>query len=334
MPVEGTMAMQSGEIDEFGHVRLGGIGNRLAPRRSSRAPASRRGSSSSATCCAAAPRPRSTACSRPASGSRRSTRSHEGDFGTMVALRGTDIVRVPIADGVERAQDASTPAFEADGSSSGEAAHGHALDDLHRPARARTARGQPLPRREPRRGPPAVFGGQVAAQALVAAGRTVDGDGRCTRCTPTSCGPAIRRSRSSTRSTASATGERSPPGASSRSSTGGDLQPRGVVPDRRARARPPVPDAGRAGARGRCRRSASGSSRTCDRFAPEMVEWLERERPIDSRPVEAPRWLDPGDRASRRSTCGSAPTGSCPTTRCCTRASSRTRRTSRCSTPR
>src|SRR5690606_37965316 len=30
VPVEGTMAVQSDEVDEFGHVRLGGIGDRLA----------------------------------------------------------------------------------------------------------------------------------------------------------------------------------------------------------------------------------------------------------------------------------------------------------------
>src|SRR5712675_616625 len=30
VPVEGTMAIQSGEVDEFGHVRLGGISNDLA----------------------------------------------------------------------------------------------------------------------------------------------------------------------------------------------------------------------------------------------------------------------------------------------------------------
>ena len=31
-PIEGTMELQSGEIDEFGHVRLGGVGNRLRRR--------------------------------------------------------------------------------------------------------------------------------------------------------------------------------------------------------------------------------------------------------------------------------------------------------------
>src|SRR5262249_37840991 len=29
-PIEGTMALQTGEVDEFGHVRLGGVGNRVA----------------------------------------------------------------------------------------------------------------------------------------------------------------------------------------------------------------------------------------------------------------------------------------------------------------
>ncbi len=31
-----------------------------------------------------------------------------------------------------------------------------------------------------------------------------------------------------------------------------------------------------------------------DRFSPEMAEWLERERPIDQRPTELPSWMDPG----------------------------------------
>jgi acyl-CoA thioesterase-2 len=33
-----------------------------------------------------------------------------------------------------------------------------------------------------------------------------------------------------------------------------------------------------------------------DRFSPGFVEWLVRERPIDSRPTEAPHWLNPGPR--------------------------------------
>jgi len=33
-----------------------------------------------------------------------------------------------------------------------------------------------------------------------------------------------------------------------------------------------------------------------DRFGPDFAEWLVRERPIDSRPVELPPWLDPTPR--------------------------------------
>ena len=62
--------------------------------------------------------------------------------------------------------------------------------------RGRTPAGRPRQR---------VFGGQVAGQALVAAGRTVEDGPSRTRCTRTSCARATRRSRSSTRSTASAT---------------------------------------------------------------------------------------------------------------------------------
>ena len=63
---------QPSELDEFGHVRLGGIANILAAE-IGRAPASRRGSRSSATCSAAARPPRSTGCCRPASASPPST---------------------------------------------------------------------------------------------------------------------------------------------------------------------------------------------------------------------------------------------------------------------
>ena len=96
-----------------------------------------------------------------------------------------------------------------------------------------------------------MFGGQVAGQALVAAARTVDAEpAASTRCTPTSCGPATRRCRSSTRSTASATASRSPPAASSPSSTARRSStcrrsfhvhedgPRPPVPDAAGRARP------------------------------------------------------------------------------------------------
>ena len=181
-----------------------------------------------------------------------------------------------------------------------------------------------------------VFGGQVAGQALVAAGRTVD---RPARALAARVLPAARRpdaSRSSTTSTASATATASPPAGSSRSSTaraifnlsasfhideaGPEHQyPMPDVPDpetlptmrERARAvRRPVPD--------RVRRL--DPARAPDRHA------LVAAARAGSTPIRA--------RASPSSSCGSAPTASCPTTRCCTRASSPTRPTSRCSTPR
>jgi acyl-CoA thioesterase-2 len=37
-----------------------------------------------------------------------------------------------------------------------------------------------------------------------------------------------------------------------------------------------------------------------DRFSPPVVEWLTRERPIDSRPTEAPSWLEPAPRPPRQ----------------------------------
>ena len=43
----------------------------------------------------------------------RSDAVHEGDFATMVALRGTDIVRVPIGDGVGESKTVDAGLFEA-----------------------------------------------------------------------------------------------------------------------------------------------------------------------------------------------------------------------------
>ena len=37
--------------------------------------------------------------------------AHEGDFGKMVALRGTDVVRIPIEDGVGAVEDGRRPAL-------------------------------------------------------------------------------------------------------------------------------------------------------------------------------------------------------------------------------
>ena len=146
-----------------------------------------------------------------------------------------------------------------------------------------------------------MFGGQVAAQALVAAGRTVEPTGPVHSLHAYFLRPGdptipiiyeVDRIRDGQQLHDPA--RRRDPARPARSSTCG------VVPDRRGRARPPDADARRARSRRRCRRSASASSRTATGSRRDVVEWLERERPIDSRPVERCRsWLDPGPRASR-----------------------------------
>ena len=73
--------------------------------RSSSAPARRRAPRCSATSSAAARRPPSTGCSPPASACTRSTPPTPGDWGTMTALRGTDIELVDAQRGDRGAED-------------------------------------------------------------------------------------------------------------------------------------------------------------------------------------------------------------------------------------
>ncbi|WP_327583238.1 6-phosphofructokinase [Nonomuraea sp. NBC_00507] len=92
-PIEGQMELQAGELDAFGHVRLGGIGEMLAKEIEKRTGKEarttvlghiQRGGTPSAYDRVLATR----------FGLQAIDAAHEGDFGTMVALRGTDIVRV------------------------------------------------------------------------------------------------------------------------------------------------------------------------------------------------------------------------------------------------
>ena len=90
-------------------------------------------------------------------------------------------------------------------------------------------------------------------------------DGRCTRCTRTSCAPATRPCRSSTWSTGSATAARSRPAGGRGAARQGDLQPVRVLPgaedglDHQRR----MPDARR---RRRCRTLPSGYAPFADRL--------------------------------------------------------------------
>ena len=99
VPVEGgDMTLVSGEKDAFGHVRLGGIGDRLASEIEART-----GKEARAVVLGHVQRGGTpTAFDRWLAtrfGLHAIAAVHDGDFGRMVALRGTDIVRVPLIEG-------------------------------------------------------------------------------------------------------------------------------------------------------------------------------------------------------------------------------------------
>ncbi len=98
VPAEGTMATVAGELDAFGHVRLGGIGDRLAQEIEKRT-----GKEARAVVLGHIQRGGTpTAFDRWLAtrfGLHAVAAVHDGDFGKMVALRGTDIVRVDLIEG-------------------------------------------------------------------------------------------------------------------------------------------------------------------------------------------------------------------------------------------
>jgi ATP-dependent phosphofructokinase / diphosphate-dependent phosphofructokinase len=98
VPAEGTMATATEELDAFGHVRLGGVGDRLAGEIESRT-----GKEARAVVLGHIQRGGTpTAFDRWLAtrfGLHAIAAVHDGDFGKMVALRGTDIVRVELIEG-------------------------------------------------------------------------------------------------------------------------------------------------------------------------------------------------------------------------------------------
>jgi phosphofructokinase-like protein len=100
-PVAGTMEVASGEVDDFGHVHLGGVGNRIAEEIERRTGFEARMTSLGHVLRGGSP----TAYDRVIAtrfGIEAIDAVHEQNFGVMVALRGTDVVRVPIEAGVEQ----------------------------------------------------------------------------------------------------------------------------------------------------------------------------------------------------------------------------------------
>ena len=133
---------------------------------------------------------------------------------------------------------------------------------------------------------PRVFGGQVAGQALVAAGRTVERHGRSTRSTPTSCGPGdpqrphrLRRRPHPGREVVHHPAGRGHPARR------GDLQPPGLVPRGRDGLRAPDPDAGVA--------RPGDAAPAADELEPPVPGRLWASQPIDIRYVDGPPWDRP-----------------------------------------
>ncbi|HEY1178776.1 MAG TPA: 6-phosphofructokinase [Phytomonospora sp.] len=95
MPTEGDMVTQTGELDAFGHVRLGGIGNWLAGQIEKQT-----GKEARAVVLGHVQRGGTpTAFDRVLAtrfGLHAIDAVSDGDWGKMVALQGTDIVRVPL----------------------------------------------------------------------------------------------------------------------------------------------------------------------------------------------------------------------------------------------
>jgi len=99
LPKEGTMATVEGQTDEFGHVRLGGIGQRLEQEIERRTGFETRTTVLGHIQRGGTP----TAFDRVLAtrfGLAAIDAAHDGAWGQMVALRGQDVVRVPLEEAV------------------------------------------------------------------------------------------------------------------------------------------------------------------------------------------------------------------------------------------
>lgn len=103
VPLEGSMSLVSGEVDQFGHVRLGGIANAIAPEIEART-----GFETRVTILGHIQRGGTpTAYDRVLStrfGIAAIDAVHREGFGQMVALRADEIVLVPLSEGVGKSK--------------------------------------------------------------------------------------------------------------------------------------------------------------------------------------------------------------------------------------
>jgi len=111
VPVEGTMTLQAGEVDDFGHVRLGGIGSQLASEIETRTGYETRETVLGHVLRGGTP----SAFDRVLAtrfGVEAIDAVNEGDFGKMVALRGPDIIRVPLEEAVSELKTVDPKLFD------------------------------------------------------------------------------------------------------------------------------------------------------------------------------------------------------------------------------
>ncbi|MEU8969594.1 6-phosphofructokinase [Streptomyces sp. MUSC 14] len=101
MPRDGDMVLKDGSLDSFGHVRLSGVGEWLAKEIERRT-----GKEARTTVLGHVQRGGTPSAFDRWLATRFGLHAvdcvHDGDYGTMVALRGTDIVRVPLAEATAR----------------------------------------------------------------------------------------------------------------------------------------------------------------------------------------------------------------------------------------
>ena len=110
-PVEGTLSLQSGETDAFGHVRLGGIGNVVTEEIEKRTGFDTRVTILGHVIRGGTP----TAYDRVLAtrfGVAAIDAADELDFQKMVALQGTQIVRVPIEDAIRELKTVDAELYE------------------------------------------------------------------------------------------------------------------------------------------------------------------------------------------------------------------------------
>jgi 6-phosphofructokinase 1 len=111
IPAEGTLSLNDQGVDAFGHARLGGIGALLEHEIGSRT-----GKEARATVLGHVQRGGTpTAYDRVLAtrfGLHAIDAVHDGDSGVMVALRGTDIVRVPLAEATRELKTVSVERYE------------------------------------------------------------------------------------------------------------------------------------------------------------------------------------------------------------------------------